>query len=101
MPSEVAPAEADVDSDVEADVESPPSLSEELDALEGIEAAEEAWKKHVAKIRTACEALDDAIAGLDIPDDDLIAFDVVLGGPRVAVTDALAAEPDEVEGLDD
>ena len=68
---------------------------------EGIEAAEEAWKKHVAKIRAACEALDDAIAGLDIPDDDLIAFDVVLGGPRVAVTDALAAEPDEVEGLDD
>lgn len=68
---------------------------------EGIEAAEEAWKKHVAEIRAACEALDDAIAGLDIPDDDLIAFDVVLGGPRVAVTDALAAEPDEVEGLDD
>ena len=38
LPSEVAPAEADVDSDVEADVEAPLSLSEELDALEGIEA---------------------------------------------------------------
>lgn len=68
---------------------------------EGIEAAEEMWKKHVAKIRTACEALDDAIAGLDIPEDDLPAYDAVLGGPRIAVTDALAAEPDEVKGLDD
>ena len=107
LPSEVAPAEADVDSDVEADVEAPPSLSEELDALEGIEAAETAaetavekatFRNRLSRARGALSGALGSIRGRSAIDDEtwddleeaLIRADVGVG-PTTELLDSVRA----------
>ena len=107
LPSEVAPAEADVDSDVEGDVEAPPSLSEELDALEGIEAAETAaetavekatFRNRLSRARGALSGALGSIRGRSAIDDEtwddleeaLIRADVGVG-PTTELLDSVRA----------
>ena len=58
----------------------------------GIDAATTAWEAHVKKIRRACDALDDAITGLDIPDE----VKAMLDEARDAVGAVFNDEPEEI-----
>jgi len=61
----------------------------------GIEAAEVVWEQHLAKIRTAYEALDDALAGLDtdnMPEAVVVRLDEL----RIDTTRAFDADVPEV-----
>lgn len=59
---------------------------------EGIDAATTAWEAHVRKIRKAYDALDDMIAGLDIPDEAKAMLDEARDAVGVAFND----EPEEI-----